>query len=92
MSRHWPEIPYLLSLGSATLAALIGTYGDPASVASDPSGAEALMRRTGRPGLSEGKIQAVLDSARSSLGLGRALPIELTYGFGLLFSRRDPVA
>jgi transposase len=69
LSRHWPEIPYLLSLGSATLAALIGAYGDPASVASDPSGAAALMRRTGRPGLSEEKIQAVLDSAQHSLGV-----------------------
>jgi len=69
LSRHWPELPYLLSLGSASLAALIGAYGDPASVATDPSGAAALMRRTGRPGLSEDKIQAVLDSARSSLGV-----------------------
>ena len=69
LSRHWPEIPSLLSLGSASLAALIGTYGDPASVAADPSGAAALMRRTGRPGLSEEKIQAVLDSAQSSLGV-----------------------
>ena len=69
LSRHWPEILCLLELDSATLAALIGTYGDPASVAADPQGAEALMRRAGRPGLSEEKIQAVLAGARHSLGV-----------------------
>ena len=69
LSRHWPEILCLLPLGSATLAVLIGAYGDPASVAAEPSAAEELMRRTGRPGLSEEKIQAVLDSAQNSLGV-----------------------
>jgi len=69
LSRHWPEILCLLPLGSASLAALIGAYGDPASVAAAPSGAEALLRRSGRPGLSEDKIQAVLAGAQSSLGV-----------------------
>jgi transposase len=69
LSRHWPEILCLLGLDSATLAALVSTYGDPVSVAADRQGAEALMRRTGRPGLSEEKIQAVLVSARHSLGV-----------------------
>ena len=69
LSRHWPEILGILPLGSATLWALISTYGDPASVAGDACTAQALMRRTGGPGLSEEKIQAVLASARSSLGV-----------------------
>jgi len=69
LSRHWPEILCLLPLGSVSLAALIGAYGDPATVAADPSAAEALMRRTGRPGLSEEKIQGVLESAHASLGV-----------------------
>jgi transposase len=69
LSRHWPEILCLLPLGSASLSALISAYGDPVSVAADPSGAEALLRRSGRPGLSEEKIQAVLASAQSSLGV-----------------------
>jgi hypothetical protein len=69
LSRHRPEILCLLPLGSVTLAALIGAYGDPACVAADPGGAEALLRRSGRPGLSEEKIQAVLASAQSSLGV-----------------------
>jgi transposase len=75
LSRHWPEILGILPLGSVTLWALISTYGDPASVAADTHGAEALMRRTGGPGLSEEKIQAVLASTRDSLGVP-ALPGE----------------
>lgn len=55
LSRHWPEILYLLALDSATLATLIGTYGDPAAVAADPQGAEALMRRAGPPGAERGE-------------------------------------
>lgn len=69
LSRHWPELLSLLPLGSMTLAALIGTYGTPASVASDPEGAGTLMRRVGRSGLKQEKIQAVLESARTSLGV-----------------------
>jgi transposase len=69
LSRHWPESLCILPLGSATLSALIGAYGDPASVAADPHGAEALMRRTGGPGLSKEKIQAMLANARNSLGV-----------------------
>ena len=69
LSRHWPELLCLLPLGSMTLAALIGSYGTPAAVASDPRGAAELMRRVGGVRLSEEKIQAVLDSARNSLGV-----------------------
>jgi transposase len=69
LSRHWPEISDILPLGRASLSALISAYGDPASVMADLGGAEALLRRTGRPGLSEETIQAVLASAGSSLGV-----------------------
>ncbi|HHB12410.1 MAG TPA: IS110 family transposase [Chromatiales bacterium] len=69
LSRHWPELLCVLPLGSMTLAALIGRYGTPAAVACDPGGAAELMRRVGGVGLSEEKIQAVLDSAGTSLGV-----------------------
>jgi len=69
LSRHWPELLAHLELGSATLAELVAVYGDPAAVAADPVGAQALMRRVGHPGLSEERIAAVLASARGSLGL-----------------------
>ncbi len=69
LSRHWPECLGLLGLDTATLPALLEGYGDPASVAADPAGAAALMRRIGRAGLREEKIGAVLASARRSLGV-----------------------
>ena len=69
LSRHWPESLCLLELDSATLSALIGTYGDAAAIGADPQGAIALMRRVGRPGLSEEKIQQLLASAQHSIGV-----------------------
>jgi len=68
-SRHWPESPCLLDLGSATLSALIGVYGDAEAIKNDAQGAEALMRRVGGAQLSEEKIQALLASAHRSVGV-----------------------
>jgi len=75
LSRHWPESLQILDLHSATLPALIAAYGDAAAVGADPCGAEVLMRRVGALGLSAEKIQAVLASARHSIGVP-ALPTE----------------
>ena len=75
LSRHWPELLFVLPLGTVTLASLISAYGTPASVASDPEGAAELMRRAGGPGLKQEKIQAVLECARNSLGVP-ALDVE----------------
>ena len=69
LSRHWPEVLGLLELSSVTLSELVAAYGGPAAVAADPVGAEALMRRVGRAGLSEEAIAAVLASAHENLGL-----------------------
>ena len=69
LSRHWPESLRLLELDSVTLSALIGSYGDAAAIGADPEGAVALMRRVGRPGLSEEKIQQLLASAQHSIGV-----------------------
>jgi transposase len=69
LSRHWPEILSILALDSFTLAALVRTYGDAAAVAADPDGVGALIHRSGGSGLSDEKIQAVLASARNSLGV-----------------------
>ena len=75
LSRHWPESLQLLEPTSATLSGLIAAYGDAAAVRADPCGAEVLMQRLGRPGLSQEKIQAVLASARHSIGVP-CLPAE----------------
>jgi transposase len=75
LSRHWPESLQLLEPTSATLSGLIAAYGDAAAVRTDPCGAEVLMQRLGRPGLSQEKMQAVLASARHSIGVP-CLPAE----------------
>jgi transposase len=69
LSRHWPESPAILGLNSASLCALISAYGDAACVRADPQGAAALLRRTGHGGLSQEKVQELLDSARHSVGV-----------------------
>jgi len=69
LARHWPELTSELSLTSATLAELLATYGGPAAVASAPDEARALMRRVGRNFLADDTVEAVLESARGTLGV-----------------------
>jgi transposase len=75
LARHWPELPVVLDLDSATLVSLVEAYGTPDAVAADESGARALMRRVGRHFLSEAKIEGVLQVASGSIGV-RAIPAE----------------
>ena len=69
LSRHWPESLRTMGLDSVSLHQLIAQYGDAASVGADPQGAAALLRRSGRAGLSEQKIRALVASAAHSLGV-----------------------
>ena len=69
LSRHWPELQQWLALDSMTLLTLIATYGDAQAVASDAEQARKLMRRTGRSGLKQEKIEQVLASAPDTVGL-----------------------
>ena len=64
-SQPWPAP----SPQRRELAPLIAQYGDAASVGADPQGAAALLRRSGRAGLSEQKIRALVASAAHSLGV-----------------------
>jgi hypothetical protein len=69
LSRHWPEALTLLELGSVTLHHLIAADGGPAQVHAFADQARALMHKIGRPGLADAKIEALLRSARDTLGL-----------------------
>ncbi|MCP4282852.1 MAG: IS110 family transposase [Gammaproteobacteria bacterium] len=69
LSRHWPEVIRQIDVGSATLLKLIATYGDAKSVVSHAEEAEGPMRRTGRVGLRQEKIEQVLESARHTVGV-----------------------
>jgi transposase len=68
LARHWPELPGLLKLNSATLLRLIAHYGGPRGVVECPE-VESRMRRWGRAGLRRSKLQAILAAARSTVGV-----------------------
>ncbi len=74
--RYWPEVLPLLALDSVTLLELLGRFGGPDGIARQPAEAEALMREAGRNGLSEDKIEAVLDAAHEHLGVRMTPPEE----------------
>ena len=69
LARHWPELTQHLELRTATLLELLVAYGGPQAVASDEEGARNLMRRIGGRYLALKKIEAVIRSARSSVGV-----------------------
>jgi len=69
LSKHWPEIEGLLDLGSATLLALIKTYGDPAHLAAHREAGRDLMQKTGRNFLLGEKIDQILNSAQETVGV-----------------------
>lgn len=69
LARHWPELPHLLGLGSASLLRLVASYGAPAALALLAHPARALLRDTGGRLLAEATIDAVLASARTTLGM-----------------------
>ena len=48
LARHWPELPEILELTSATLLALVGRIGGPKDVAAAPEGAGSDARNEPR--------------------------------------------
>jgi len=69
LARHWPELPQLVALDSATLLHLVGQYGSPAQVCAHRAEARELIRRVGGNGLKAAKCEQILDSAASTVGL-----------------------
>ena len=69
LSRHWPEVLQWLALTTVSLPTLIAEYGDPGQVAAQRGAAAELLHRASRGLLSEEKIQAVLDSSETTLGM-----------------------
>ena len=76
VARHWPELLGLLKLNSSTLLRLMSHYGSPGSLAKCGE-AEQWLRKWGRAGLTEGKIKAIVESARSTVGVRMADEIVL---------------
>lgn len=73
LAKFWPELTVELDLRTATLQALIATYGSPQAVADDPEGARRVMHKASRGRVGADRMEAVLESARQTTG---ALPVE----------------
>ena len=69
LARHWPEAPYCLDLQSVSLLRLLACYGDPAAVAADPETAGKQLRQIGGHWLKSRKIEALLESAATTVGV-----------------------
>jgi transposase len=68
LARHWPEIAALLPLKSRTLRRILEEYGGPEALAADPEAAKKLGS-WGGPFLKQAKIERILESARTTLGV-----------------------
>ncbi len=68
LARHWPEVLSLLDLDSPTLLQALVRYQSPAKLADDPE-AEGRLRAFGSQLLSAEKAQAVVASARETVGV-----------------------
>jgi transposase len=69
LARHWPEAERMMVVGSVSLLNLLARYGAAAEVAAHGDEAKPWLRRWGGAQLREEKIQRLLDSTRSSVGL-----------------------
>lgn len=68
LARHWPEGGRLLKTGSRTLLEAMAAYGGPKWLAEDEEAA-AKLHRWGRGYLKPEKIQALLSSAKQTMGV-----------------------
>ncbi|MCA1851499.1 MAG: transposase [Beggiatoa sp.] len=67
--RHWPELPHYLELDSVTLEELLLGFGSPAELSAQAEEGRERMRRVSRGKLGAEKIEAVLESARQTIGV-----------------------
>ncbi|MBM4320871.1 MAG: IS110 family transposase [Deltaproteobacteria bacterium] len=70
LARHWPELPSILDLSSATLLVVLEELGGPQQVRANPGRALETVGRSGRFFLAVEKREAVVESARTTIGAG----------------------
>jgi transposase len=69
LSRHWPELPALIDLNSVTAAALIAAVGSPLYLCAFAHKGPAIIHSASRGKLDAPRIEAILESARTTLGM-----------------------
>lgn len=68
-ARHWPELSRILDFQTKTARVLAATYGDPAALIADEEAARETIRRASRGRLATAKVDAVIESARRTIGV-----------------------
>ena len=68
LARHWPEVTRLVSGRSPTLSLALAEWGGPALLAADPKAPQKL-RRFGGHYLTDAKIAALIESAKTTAGV-----------------------
>lgn len=74
LARHWPEVTELLELSSATLLAVLHSFGGPQALARQGQAGAKLMRKVGGHYLVDDKIAALLYSAQRTIGVPMTPP------------------
>jgi transposase len=69
LAKHWPELPQHLALDSATLLELLSAFGCPKTVTDKRGPAHLLMTRVGGRFLVADKVDAVIATARATVGV-----------------------
>lgn len=69
LARHWPELPSILVLGSAAQLAVLEEFGGPQQVRAKPDTALKTLARSGRSLLAVNKREAVIEAARTTIGV-----------------------
>ena len=69
MAKHWPEITKNLKYTQTTFLELVSIMGGPYQIASNKVNSGLLMKRVGGNFLKKEKIDIVLNSAESTIGL-----------------------
>lgn len=68
-ARHWPELTHILDLKTATLLELLVAFGSPQAATERPEEVRALMRSVGRGKIAPEKIERVIESAGTTVGM-----------------------
>lgn len=69
LARHWPGASSIIGLESATMLEVLIEFGGPAAVIRSKGKVRELMRKVGGHFLAQEKIDALIESAHSTLGV-----------------------
>lgn len=69
LARHWPELPTILNIDSATMLGFLEEFGGPAGVAREPDRALEILCKIGGPFMAVEKCKAAVESAKTTIGV-----------------------